>query len=183
MNSLTRIMSYDKTKNENQTVEDSKLSEEEIEQIIYERYSDKDEKTKTFIRKALRKHGDKYDYSNVVYIKSDVDVEIICRVEGHESFPQKPTRHLQGRGCQICGGTKKLTKEEFIKRANKIHNHRYDYSKVEYKDMKTDVVIICPIHGDFPQTPSDHLSGRGCKLCGIQKQANKRRMTLKEFTR
>ena len=166
---------------ENQTIEYPKLSEEEIEKIISERYSDKDEKTKTFIRKALRIHGDRYDYSNVVYVRTDKKVEIICRVEGHKPFPQKPIRHLQGRGCQICGGTKKLTKEEFIKRANKIHNYKYDYSKVEYKDMKIDAVIICPIHGDFPQTPSDHLSGRGCKFCAIEKRANKRRMTLKEF--
>ena len=81
MNLLNRMMSYDKTKNENQKscnckeyvsaenvelenqiIEYPKLSEEEIEQIISERYSDKDEKTKTFIRKALRKHGDRYDW-------------------------------------------------------------------------------------------------------------------------
>ena len=78
MNLLTRIMSYDKTKNEsqencnceectnveieNQFTEYPKLSETEIEQIISERYSDKDEKTKTFIRKALRVHEDCYDY-------------------------------------------------------------------------------------------------------------------------
>ena len=71
---------------DNQIIEYPKLSEEEIEQIINERYFNKNEKTKTFIRKALRKHGDRYDYSNVVYMKSDVDVEIICRVEGHEPF-------------------------------------------------------------------------------------------------
>lgn len=88
MNSLTRIMSYDKTKIKNQEncnckecisvkntelenqIEYSKLSEEEIEQIISKRYSDKDEKTKKFIRESLRVHGDKYDYSNVVYIKT-----------------------------------------------------------------------------------------------------------------
>lgn len=63
----------------------------------------------------------------------------------------------------MCGGTKKLTKEEFIKRANEIHNYKYDYSKVEYKDMKTDVVIICSKHSDFKQKPTDHLKGHGCK--------------------
>lgn len=89
MDLLTRIMSYDKTKIKNQecncdecvsvenaelknqTIEYPKLSEEKIEQIISERYCDKDDKTKTFIRKALRKHGDRYDYSNVLYIRSD----------------------------------------------------------------------------------------------------------------
>ena len=116
MNLLNRIMSYDKTKLnqencnceecvssetvklENQIVEYPKLSEDEIEQIINERYSDKDDKTKTFIRKALRKHGDRYDYSNVVYVKAKIDVEIICRVEGHKPFPMTPTHHLSGHG-------------------------------------------------------------------------------------
>ena len=88
MNSLNRIMSYDKTKinqencnceecvsvknveSDNQITEYPKLSDEEIEQIIFERYSDKDDKTKIFIRKALRKHGDRYDYSNVIYVKA-----------------------------------------------------------------------------------------------------------------
>lgn len=77
MNSLTRIMSYDKIKvnqencisSENVKLENQinyyPLSEEEIERIILERYLDKDEKTKTFIRKALQKHGDRYDYSIV----------------------------------------------------------------------------------------------------------------------
>ena len=200
MNSLTRIMSYDKTKinqencnceecvsvktvkSENQIVEYPKLSDEEIEQIINERYFNKDEKTKTFIRKALRKHGNRYDYSKVVYVRSDVNVEIICRVKGHQSFPQKPNRHLQGRGCTDCGGTKKLTTKEFIKRAREIHGNTYDYSKVKYKNMKTDVVIICPIHGDFLQTPNDHIHGcSGCSLCGYIKTSEMQRLTKEEF--
>jgi very-short-patch-repair endonuclease len=89
------------------------LIEEEIEQIIKERYDYKDEKTKTFIRKALRKHGDRYDYSDVVYIKSDEKVEIICRVEGHKPFPQTPLHHLNGEGCQRC---KKNKGEESVRR-------------------------------------------------------------------
>ena len=171
MNSLNRIMSYDKTKSnqencnrtnylickvKNQTVEYPPLTEEEIEQIIKERYDYKDEKTKKFIRKALRKHADKYDYSNVVYVKSDEKVEIICRVEGHEPFPQTPSAHSQGQGCSKCKSEKlsklfRMTFEEFIEKANEIHNNKYDYSKVDYKGMNTNVTIICPIHGDFPQ--------------------------------
>ena len=201
MNLLTRIISYDKTKIKNQecncdecisventelknqTVEYPKLSEEEIEKIIFERYSDKDEKTKTFIRKALRKHGDRYDYSNVIYVKATVNVEIICRVEGHKPFPQTPNNHLSGKGCKICG-IKKLTLEEFIERANEIHGiGTYDYSKVNYVDMKTNVTIICPKHGDFPQTPSNHLSGKGCSTCGFEKSSFNQKLTKEEFIR
>ena len=91
MNSLTRIMSYDKTKInqencnckecttvevENQIVEYPPLSAEEIEQIINDRYLDKDEKTKTSITNALRKHGNKYDYSNVTYVTTYINIEI-----------------------------------------------------------------------------------------------------------
>ena len=203
MNLTNRIMSYDKTKiknqencnceecvsvetpkSENQTVEYPKLSEEEIERIISERYSDKDGKTKTFIRKALRKHGDRYDYSNVVYTKSDVDVEIICRVKGHEPFLQKPNKHLYGQGCRVCGIEKRankqrITKEEFIEKANEIHGFgRYDYSKVEYVNNYTEVIIICNNHDEpyeFPQTPSNHLIGKGCSICGIKKCAENRK--------
>ena len=157
MNLLTRIMSYDKTKIknqencnceecvsvenvelENQTVEYPKLSEEEIEKIISERYSDKDDKTKTFIRKALIKHGDRYDYSNVTYVKATVNVEIICRVEGHKPFLQTPDKHLSGHGCSICGVKKRTNEQrlllaEFIEKSNKKHGiGTYDYSESKY---------------------------------------------------
>lgn len=67
---------------------------------------------------------------------------------------------------------KKLTKEDFIKKANLIHSNKYDYSLVEYINSFTKVKIICPIHGEFEQTPSKHLSGSGCKYCHIEKQKN-----------
>lgn len=191
MNLMNRIISYDKNQCyyenckpiiKNQTMEYQPLTEEEIEQIIKERYDYKDDKTKIFIRKALRKHGDRYEYSNVIYIKSSKKVEIICRVEGHESFWQKANSHLNGSGCPICGGTKKSTTETFIIKANEKHGvGTYNYSKVEYIDNKTDVIIICPIHGDFKQAPNNHLNGQGCPICAIEKRANERRLTLEEF--
>ena len=195
------MMSYDKTKNvnrkcdcekcanvkfENQTVEHLPLSEEEINQIIKERYSNKDEKTKKFIRKALRKYGDRYDYSNVVYVKAIEKVEIICRVEGHKPFPQTPNNHLNGKGCKKCAfekisKLKKLTTKEFIEKANEVHGDMYDYSKVEYVGMKTEVIIICPKHGPFSQIPSSHLQGCGCKQCGIEKQIESQKLNTEKF--
>ena len=58
--------------------------------------------------------------------------------------------------------------EDFIKKAREIHSDKYDYSKVEYKNSKTKVCIICPIHGEFWQTPNNHTNKtypRGCKKC------------------
>ena len=190
MNVLNRMMSYDKNQCDcenckpiiKQTVKYPPLTEEEIEQIIKERYDYKDGKTKTFIRKALRKHGDKYDYSNVIYINNKTKVEIICRVEGHESFQQTPHAHLNGQGCPICGGSKKLTTREFIERANEVHGEgTYDYSKTEYINAYTKVTIICPKHGEFTQTPISHLMSRGCSICGIKKLSESKKSTTKKF--
>lgn len=61
----------------------------------------------------------------------------------------------------------KVTTESFIERAKTIHNNKYDYSKVEYKDCHTPVCIICPIHGEFWQKAYMHLDGNGCKECGL----------------
>lgn len=57
---------------------------------------------------------------------------------------------------------RRKTTEEFVNEANKIHNGKYDYSKVNYIDSNTKVCIICPIHGEFWQTPINHLCGKGC---------------------
>ncbi len=62
------------------------------------------------------------------------------------------------------------TKEQFIADAKAIHGDKYDYSKVEYITSAIKVCIICPIHGEFWQTPSKHLSNRGCPKCKASKQ-------------
>ena len=70
----------------------------------------------------------------------------------------------------------RLTTEEFIERARKVHGDKYDYSKVEYINSKTKVCIICPNHGIFWQTPNSHLGGNGCPMCSGNKK-----MTTDEF--
>lgn len=76
---------------------------------------------------------------------------------------------------------KKLTQEEFIRRARELHGDRYDYSKVEYVNARTKVCIVCPRHNEFWQTPRDHLSGYGCKTCGLEVISDSKRMTLHCF--
>ena len=119
--------------------------------------------TKEFINKAIEVHGGKYDYSKVEYVTMKEKVTIVCPYHG--IFLQLPSSHLKGHGCPICAKNKELTTEEFIKRAKLIHGNKYDYSKVEYKDIKTKVCIICPKHGEFWQRPSSHLDGQGCPIC------------------
>lgn len=62
------------------------------------------------------------------------------------------------------------TQETFIKRANEPHNGQYDYSKTEYVDGRTKILIICPKHGEFMQSPSGHLRGNGCRRCGLERR-------------
>jgi cytochrome c2 len=116
-----------------------------------------------FIGYAIDVHGDKYNYSKVNYLGSDVKVLICCKY-GHE-FLQKPHKHLQGDGCSMCSGVKKKTTESFIKESIIIHGDKYDYTKIFYKNVFTKVIIICKKCGEFEQTPSQHLQGRGCSTC------------------
>lgn len=67
---------------------------------------------------------------------------------------------------------KKSNTDEFIKKAIKVHNNFYTYDKVEYKDVSTNVIITCPIHGDFLQSPNTHLKPSGCKECSKNKRSD-----------
>ena len=69
----------------------------------------------------------------------------------------------------------------FIEKSCLVHNNFYDYSKVEYKNIMTKVIIICPKHGELKKIPNDHLKGSGCKQCGIEKRSSKRRLTKDEI--
>ena len=71
--------------------------------------------------------------------------------------------------------TSGISLPKFIIRAREIHGDKYDYSKVEYKNSKEKVCIICPVHGEFWQTPSIHLMSKGCRQCGLEKRSAERR--------
>ena len=124
--------------------------------------------TSEFISRAEKTHGNKYDYSKVSYKDYHSKVCIIC--PKHGEFLQTPERHLLGYGCQKCSVESRVqkrtfTKEEFISRAQQVHNGKYDYTKVEYVNSNTKVCIICPIHGESYQIPSNHLRSCGCQKC------------------
>lgn len=66
--------------------------------------------------------------------------------------------------------TKKLNTTEFIKRAIEIHDNKYDYSKVIYENIRTKIIIICKIHGEFEQRPNSHINNnKGCLKCNNDK--------------
>jgi hypothetical protein len=114
-----------------------------------------------FLRKCRDRHGDKYDYSLVEYTGSQNKVKIIFDGKVYE---QKAGAHIHSSGM-IERVILKKTTIQFIKEANVIHNFKYDYSKVEYVNNQSKVIIVCKIHGDFEQVSSSHLSGAGCPHC------------------
>ena len=137
-----------------------------------------------FILEAKEIHGDRYDYSKVEYVNNLKEVVIICKEHGE--FLQLPKTHKRGNGCIDCALISKKIKrtkkpEQFIIDAKDIHGDTYDYSKVEYIKASEKVIIICKEHGEFEQTANDHLSGKGCKDCAIEKNTDKMRKTNEQF--
>ena len=118
--------------------------------------------TADFVEKAKTIHDNKYNYSLIEYVGNKIMVKIICPLHG--IFEQKPNNHLCGQGCSKCDGKNKTT-EEFISESKLIHNNKYDYSLVDYKNSKLKIKNICSKHGVFKQTPNSHLSGQGCPKC------------------
>ena len=120
--------------------------------------------TNEFIEKAKEIHGNKYDYSKTVYRGMKKKLLIIC--PEHGEFEQVAYDHLRGFKCSKCKHNEnRLSFEEFIEKAKKIHGDKYDYSKVNYKNNHTKICIICSKHGEFWQNPSAHLLGCGCQKC------------------
>lgn len=152
--------------------------------------------SKEFIAKARKKHGRKYDYSKVNYLNNKTKVEIICKKHG--SFFMTPNLHLAKSGCRVCSIKSRSAKQkninnpqrqqrlqkEFIEKARKIHLKKYDYSKVKYVNAHTKVIIKCPVHGEFKQTPKHHSGdGYGCNACGFIAASKKQALNAKDFYR
>ena len=146
------------------------------------------DKKEKFIEKAYKVHGDKYDYSKVIYNSCKEKVCIIC--PKHGEFWQTPDNHINAKqGCPKCSKGKAianetLTTEKFIEKAREIHGDKYDYSKVEYVNNRTKVCIICPKHGEFWQTPVNHTNIRlkqGCPKCKFEKLSESQLMSKEGF--
>jgi len=152
--------------------------------ILFESVVDMEEGRKSmskdeFVRRSKEVHGDKYSYDNVVMNGLNKTVNITCALHG--DFPQIPNNHLQGKeGCKKCNKKNRTSNtDDFIKKAQEIHFlydkdgnkiPKYTYDNVVYIQSETIVNITCSIHGDFPQTPNNHLQGNGCGKCAREER-------------
>jgi len=116
-------------------------------------------------------HNNKYEYIfEIDKFNSRTILDIKCKIHG--SFKQPLYVHIKGHGCSKCNGGVRSNKNDFIKKSNKIHNNKFDYSIVNYIRANDKVKIICKEHGVFEQTPNKHLLGRGCPFCKMSKGEN-----------
>jgi len=123
------------------------------------------------IKRALQIHGDVIDYSKFIYKDYMTTGEMKCKICGYE-FYQSMHKHLtKKRGCPSCGNKKKgITYKrrignKFFEHCKLIHNDFFDYTKSEYTDARSKIIITCPIHGDFIETAYEHKQGHGCSKC------------------
>lgn len=129
-----------------------------------------------FIKKLPAVNISLYTYEEDHYKGNGNKMKIYCRT--HEAFfEQTPNNHLQGQHCPRCGlekraKTRSLCLREYVARCNAVHNYVYDYSLVDSEKFHAvrKIDIICPGHGVFTQSKSDHLySKSGCPVCNASK--------------
>ena len=128
------------------------------------RFCSKEPNEKSFLTKAISIHKNKYSYGK--YNGNNFKLDIFCPIHG--KFQQMAYSHIAGHGCGKCDN-KHQTTDDFIQKADIIHNNKFDYTKTTYINSTTKVVIICPIHGEFEQKPVYHLQKNGCPRCASSK--------------
>ncbi len=161
-----------------EVVPDSLLSKHSCKKCAIEK---KTKTTEQFIQEAKLLHPE-YDYSAVKYVNNKTKVEVKCLEHG--IFFIKPNDFLSGYSCFKCGVEKRTinnskTTEQFIQEAKSLHPE-YDYSKVNYKNCKTYIKIICPIHGEFKILPNVFLCGNGCQKCVIENRTKTTEQFIQE---
>lgn len=125
-----------------------------------------------FKEECSKIHNNAYDYSHLTQFTNSLEkISLVCRL-GHEFKISVSSHYHQKAGCKKCGHIavgliSRSNTDEFKVKAKNIHGDSYDYALVDYQDSSTDVLIRCIKHDHiFPQSPSSHLSGNGCPICG-----------------
>lgn len=145
------------------------------------------DKTQNFIEQSRKVHGNKYDYTNTIYVQSKKKVIIYCN-QCKKTFEQTPSNHLKGNGCRTCGIKKAQMKQTdssdtFISKARKVHgNDKYDYTNTIYINTRSKVIILCiKCNKEFTTKAGHHISGSGCPTCAIKNNAKSRSRTTDQF--
>lgn len=122
-----------------------------------------------FLERAIKKYGNKYDYSETNIISCYDKIEVRCK-EHDVVFKLSIENHILGQGCPVCSAInyskiRTKTTDYFINKSKEIHGNRFDYTDTIYINSKVRVDIKCDRHGTFKQYPQNHLNGGGCRKC------------------
>lgn len=126
-----------------------------------------------YLQRCRKIHNTQWDYSKLIYNGIDDKVQIGCPEHGW--FWQNAYSHSKGMGCKKCADSENskrilLKKENYIEKANLKHDNFFSYDNLDYKGMRENIIVNCPIHGDFEIIASNHLR-RGCVKCNIEKRS------------
>lgn len=139
--------------------------------------------TRPYIERVKEVYGDAYDYTDTVYTTMHSRITVRCNKHGTISTPTASDHLRNGVGCKQCryentinsrtGTTARWTTAAFIQKATAVHGNKYTYSKTEYINAHTAVIVTCPSHGDWDTKPSDHIRGNGGHGLGCPKCAQR----------
>lgn len=125
-----------------------------------------DRRKAEYLSKVSQKYGDRYKCDLSTYEYQNSRISVFCR-NCSETFVFNASSLLRGSECPVCKklASNRKIEESFLEKAPLVHDNFYDYSMVSYTGCMDKVSIICPAHGVFHQTVSNHLEGKGCKEC------------------
>lgn len=164
----------------------NKIACPKCSKIYYHRKKIKKNKD-IFISKAKEKFGDTFNLDNINYKGIDFPINIICKKHGEVRVI--PSNFLNSSyGCPKCGNEQIYIKktgsfEDFVIKANKIHNNKYTYKqKGEYKNVFSKIIICCAEHGETVLKAEYHLYNKTiCSRCGIEKRSKKRSLDFEKW--
>lgn len=123
---------------------------------------------------------EKYKFIKIKYRTLDKPL-ILTECKRHGRYWQRVDAPISGKVCRLCSNEdSRNTLDYFINKCKKIHNNKYDYSKVNYNTARDIVEIRCPIHDAFFQTAASHMQGRGCPTCKSSRGEKRVRKFLKK---
>jgi len=157
----------------------------------------KAESSEMFFTRMTELHDGVYDYTGAVYVNARTKIKFRCPNKDHKPVVMLPSAHAQGQGCKECavdkrrkpkpvrpdgwvGATTKWSTERFVTYCTVVHDGKYTYPNTVYVNDNTEVLINCPIHGEFLQLPKVHKKGHGCKACAVEESIERMRNTAEE---
>lgn len=131
---------------------------------------------KQMLARFAETHGNRYDYSKVVYKSQTIPVDIVCG--RHGAFNQKPEFHWNGAGCPKCfhedrrGASQRGTLETFLQKLEGVFPGGFEVLG-DYVNSQTHINVRCTTHDEvFTSKPNWLLNGQNpCTKCNHMKSA------------